>query len=140
MTTSIGVGRLDTLHIEIRHVPASRALEWLDRGWQDVKRIGWPGLAHGALIAALGGVLLALGSTHTYLTAAAVTGYILVGPIISVPFWAQWPCCGSFSRRSCWSRRCAPRFPALPLPCGAVRTCPPQPRSWATSCAVAYSP
>jgi uncharacterized membrane protein len=83
MTTSVGVGRLESLPIEIRHVPATRPLEWLGRGWEDVKRIGWPGLAHGALIAVLGGVLLALGSTHMYLTAAAVTGYLLVGPLMT---------------------------------------------------------
>jgi len=83
MTTSVGVGRLETLHVEIRHVPAGRSLEWLNRGWDDLKRIGWPGLAHGVLIAVLGGVLLALGSTHLYLTAAAVTGYLLVGPIMT---------------------------------------------------------
>jgi uncharacterized membrane protein len=82
MTTSVDVGRPETLHVEIRHVPAGRAVEWLSRGWEDLKRIGWPGLAHGALIAILGGVLLALGSTHMYLTAAAITGYLLVGPVM----------------------------------------------------------
>ncbi len=83
MTTSVGLGRLETLHVEIRRVPAGRAVEWLGRGWDDLKRIGLPGLAHGALIAILGGVLLALGSTHLYLTAAAVTGYLLVGPVMT---------------------------------------------------------
>jgi uncharacterized membrane protein len=83
MTTSVSVGRLETLQVEIRRVPAGQALEWLSRGWSDLKRIGWPGLAHGALIAILGGVLLALGSTHMYLTAAAVTGYLLVGPLMT---------------------------------------------------------
>jgi uncharacterized membrane protein len=83
MTTSVGVDRLETLHVEIRHVSAGRPLEWLNRGWDDLKRIGWPGLAHGTLIAVLGGVLLALGSTHMYLTAAAVTGYLLVGPVMT---------------------------------------------------------
>jgi len=83
MTTSVGVGRPETLHVEIRHVPAGRAVEWLNRGWDDVKQIGWAGLAHGALIAILGGVLLALGSTHMYLTAAAITGYLLVGPVMT---------------------------------------------------------
>ncbi|MBV8404712.1 MAG: DUF2189 domain-containing protein [Gammaproteobacteria bacterium] len=83
MTTSVSIGRVEALHVEIRRVPASRPLEWLRRGWDDVKRIGWPGLAHGALIAVLGGVLLALGSTHMYLTAAAVTGYLLVGPLMT---------------------------------------------------------
>ena len=83
MTTSIGVGGLETVHVEVRRVPAGRSLDWLNRGWQDLKQIGSPGLAHGVLIAILGGVLLALGSTHMYLTAAAVTGYLLVGPIMT---------------------------------------------------------
>jgi uncharacterized membrane protein len=83
MTTSVSVGRPESLRVEIRHVPAGRAVEWLNRGWDDLKRIGWPGLAHGALIAILGGVLLALGSTHLYLTAAAITGYLLVGPVMT---------------------------------------------------------
>jgi len=83
MTTSIGVSRPEAMRLETRHVSAGQAFEWLNRGWDDLKRIGWPGLAHGALIAILGGVLLALGSTHFYLTAAAVTGYLLVGPIMT---------------------------------------------------------
>jgi len=83
MTTSARVGSAETLHVQIRHVPVGRSLEWVKRGWEDLKRIGAPGLAHGALIALLGGVLLALGSTHLYLTAAAVTGYLLVGPVMT---------------------------------------------------------
>jgi len=83
MTTSVGVGRHEALHVEIRHVTVRQPLEWLSRGWDDVKAIGKPGLAHGALIAILGAVLLMLGSTHFYLTAAAVTGYLLVGPVMT---------------------------------------------------------
>ena len=83
MTTSISVGSSPSLHIETRRVPLRRPLEWLSRGWDDVKEIGSPGLAHGALIAILGGVLLMLGSTHLYLIAAAVTGYLLVGPVMT---------------------------------------------------------
>lgn len=83
MTTSVSVGHEPALQVEIRHVPAGRPVEWLNRGWDDLKAIGTPGLAHGALIAILGGVLLMLGSTHLYLTAAAVTGYLLVGPVMT---------------------------------------------------------
>ena len=83
MTTSVGVDRPQPLHIEIRRVPMHQARVWLEGGWEDVKRIGWPGLAHGALIAILGGVLLMLGSTHLYLTTAAITGYLLVGPVMT---------------------------------------------------------
>ena len=83
MTTSIGVSSSETLHLEVRHVPVGRAIEWLKRGWEDCKSIGQAGLAHGALIAILGAVLLALGSTHMYLIAAAITGYLLVGPVMT---------------------------------------------------------
>jgi uncharacterized membrane protein len=40
-------------------------------------------LAHGVIISIIGAVLLMLGSTHPYLIAAAVTGYLLVGPIMT---------------------------------------------------------
>jgi len=83
MTTSISVGKHEPLHFEIRHVTMGQPLEWLSYGWNDVKTIGRPGLAHGALIAVLGAVLLMLGSSHFYLTAAAVTGYLLVGPVMT---------------------------------------------------------
>ena len=83
MTTSISVGKHETLQVEIRRVATRQPLVWLQRGWDDVKQIGKPGLAHGALIAILGAVLLMLGSTHLYLTAAAVTGYLLVGPVMT---------------------------------------------------------
>lgn len=83
MTTSISVGKHEALHVEIRSVPLRQPLEWLSRGWEDLRDIGKPGLAHGVLIAVLGAVLLMLGSTHLYLTAAAVTGYLLVGPVMT---------------------------------------------------------
>lgn len=83
MTTSVGVGKREALRVEIRTVPMRQPLEWLSRGWTDVKEIGKPGLAHGVLIAVLGAVLLMLGSSHLYLTAAAVTGYLLVGPVMT---------------------------------------------------------
>lgn len=83
MTTSVSVGRHEATHVEIRRVSMSQPLEWLSAGWYDVKMIGKPGLAHGLLIALLGAVLLMLGSTHFYLLAAAVTGYLLVGPVMT---------------------------------------------------------
>ncbi|HLJ37466.1 MAG TPA: DUF2189 domain-containing protein [Steroidobacteraceae bacterium] len=81
--TTMTVGKHEGLRIEIRHVAAGRPREWLRRGWDDLKAIGTPGIAHGALIAILGAVLLMLGSSHVYLTAAAVTGYLLVGPVMT---------------------------------------------------------
>lgn len=84
MATSVSVGNeLLAPQGEIRRVSVGQPLQWLRLAWEDLKAIGGPGLAHGALIAILGAVLLMLGSTHLYLAAAAVTGYLLVGPAMT---------------------------------------------------------
>ncbi|HET9388682.1 MAG TPA: DUF2189 domain-containing protein [Steroidobacteraceae bacterium] len=83
MGSSISLSRHHFLHVEIRHVPALRSLQWLSRGWDDLGHMRAASIAHGALITALGAVLLMLGSSHPYLVAAAISGYLLVGPIMT---------------------------------------------------------
>jgi len=83
MNTPASISFPGHAHVQVRRVPMRQAFRWLARGWDDLKNIGGPGLAHGALIAILGGVLLMVGSTHLYLVAAAVTGYLLVGPVMT---------------------------------------------------------
>jgi uncharacterized membrane protein len=83
MATSVSVGKHQFLHAEVNHVPLLQSLTWLRRGWDDLQHFGWASLAHGALISVLGAILLLLFSTHVYLIAAAVTGYLLIGPIMT---------------------------------------------------------
>ncbi len=83
MGTSITLGKHRFLHVELRSVPATQSLLWLRRGWEDLRSMPAASLAHGALISVLGAVLLAMGSTHPYFVAAAVTGYLLVGPLMT---------------------------------------------------------
>jgi uncharacterized membrane protein len=83
MTTSLSLGKHPALHVEIQRVPMFESIVWLRLGWEDLRRSGWPSLAHGVMIALLGAVLLILGSTHPYLIAAAITGYLLVGPVMT---------------------------------------------------------
>src|SRR5262249_28051134 len=83
MATSISLGRHQPLHVEVRHVSALQSIEWLRRGWDDLRHFRSASLSQGAMIAILGAVLLILFSTHAYLFAAAVTGYLLVGPIMT---------------------------------------------------------
>jgi len=83
MATSISLRRHQLLHVEVRHVPALQSIEWLRRGWDDLRHFRSASLTQGAMIAVLGAVLLILFSTHAYLFAAAVTGYLLVGPIMT---------------------------------------------------------
>jgi uncharacterized membrane protein len=83
MTSSISLERHHSLQVKIRRVPALQSIEWVRRGWDDFKHMRSASLGHGALIVVLGGVLLMLGSSHPYLVAAAVSGYLLVGPIMT---------------------------------------------------------
>jgi uncharacterized membrane protein len=83
MANSIILGKHHFLHVEIRRVEAMRAVVWLQRGWDDFKHMKAASLGHGALITALGAILLMLGSSHPYLVAAAISGYLLVGPIMT---------------------------------------------------------
>lgn len=83
MSTSVSVGHTPPLRLQIRRVPVGRPVQWLSLAWDDLRAIGMPGIGHGLMIAVLGAILLMLGSTHLYLTAAAVTGYLLVGPVMT---------------------------------------------------------
>ena len=83
MSTSLSLGKRRFLHVEVRSVPALQSIVWLRRGWEDFRHMERASLAHGVIISIIGAVLLMLGSTHPYLIAAAVTGYLLVGPIMT---------------------------------------------------------
>src|SRR4030088_2591871 len=83
MTNSLGLRRHHFLHVEVRRVPALQSIVWLRRGWDDLRHINAASLGHGALITALGAVLLMLGSSHPYLVAVAISGYLLVGPVMT---------------------------------------------------------
>jgi uncharacterized membrane protein len=72
---------------DVAHVPASRPLHWLHAGWQDLRRNPWPSVAHGLLLVAVGWLLLLYGSSQIELLAAAVSGYLLVGPIFGAVFY-----------------------------------------------------
>ena len=73
---------------EVKHVGVLQPFEWLRLGWQDFKASRGPSLAHGLLLVALGWLLLFASSTHIDLVAAAVSGFLLVGPVFGAAFYA----------------------------------------------------
>lgn len=83
MATSVTLGKRSIPRIEIRRVPALQSIIWLASGWDDLRHLGWASLAHGVLIVTMGWVLLGIASAHLYLVVAAVTGYLLVGPVMT---------------------------------------------------------
>ncbi len=71
----------------VAHVETSRPFVWLQRGWDDLRAHPGPSLAHGLTLAVLGNVILVLFSTHVALVAAAVSGFLLVGPLLAAAFY-----------------------------------------------------
>jgi uncharacterized membrane protein len=83
MGTTLVSGQERSLHLEILHVPLLRPFLWLGRGWRDLRRNWGASLGYGSLIVALGWTLLVFCATHPYFVAAAITGFLLVGPAMS---------------------------------------------------------
>jgi uncharacterized membrane protein len=71
----------------VAHVEMSRPFVWLERGWHDFRADPGPSLAHGLSLVVLGTVILVLCSTHVALVAAAVSGFLLVGPLFAAAFY-----------------------------------------------------
>lgn len=67
----------------IRKVPLARPLDWLRRGATDVKACAPANLAHSVVMVALGWALLLMLGRHPHYVAAAVSGFLLVAPIMA---------------------------------------------------------
>jgi len=83
MGTTLVAGDDRTFHDDVQHVSVLRPFVWIGRGWRDLGRHRGASLGYGALIVALGWTLLIFCATHPYFVAAAITGFLLVGPAMS---------------------------------------------------------
>jgi uncharacterized membrane protein len=86
MGSTLVSGEAVTLNLDVLHVPVYRPLLWLLRGWRDMRRHWGASLGYGALIVAMGWTLLVFGGIHPYFIAAAISGFLLVGPLMSAGF------------------------------------------------------
>ena len=70
------------------HVRSPRSLSfaqpfvWLIRGWEDIWRTPAASLSYGLLVSFMG-MLLIMMARHPYFLAAAITGFMLVGPLLT---------------------------------------------------------
>ena len=83
MGTALIAGENPTIHVEVARVPLFRPLSWLKRGWLDMRKHWGASLGYGGLIVAMGWTLLIFCGTHPYFIAAAISGFLLVGPLMS---------------------------------------------------------
>jgi uncharacterized membrane protein len=85
MNTHVDAALPQTVRLELKKVSPLEPFVWLARGIDDLVQC-WPvNAAHGLLMVLLGWVLLALLGRHPYFVAAAVTGFLLVAPIMTTP-------------------------------------------------------
>jgi len=67
----------------VRAVTFGRPLHWLRLGWRDFTRAFGPSVFHGVVIALGGLAIVGLSLYFWYLLPGAVSGFLLVGPIIA---------------------------------------------------------
>ncbi|MFN0318240.1 MAG: DUF2189 domain-containing protein [Burkholderiales bacterium] len=83
---AIGASHSEVLP-HIHHARTLRPFHWLRLGWEDLRQHPGASLGHGLLIATFGWVILLLTSTDADLLAAAVSGFLLVGPVVGAAFY-----------------------------------------------------
>jgi uncharacterized membrane protein len=74
------------LRLGTARVSIGRPLTWLHLGWLDMRRNWGASLGYGALTVAFGWTLLIFLGTHPYYVAAAISGFLLVAPVMSAGF------------------------------------------------------
>ncbi|HEU4774298.1 MAG TPA: DUF2189 domain-containing protein [Lysobacter sp.] len=63
------------------HISLREPLHWVSLGLRDLRRARSVGIAYGLMVAVLGWLVFTLGN-HPYFIAAAVSGFLLLGPIL----------------------------------------------------------
>ena len=72
----------------IRRVPPAAPMHWLVLGWRDFTRVGWPSLLHGLIVAVVSIVIISVTFSYWPLLPGAVSGFVLVGPILATGLYA----------------------------------------------------
>jgi uncharacterized membrane protein len=82
MSTATHLGGRLVEPLPIISVSLTRPFVWLRKGWEDLSQSPRASLAYGFLVSVLGALLLGL-LRHPYFIAASVTGFLLVGPLLT---------------------------------------------------------
>lgn len=69
--------------LSIQHVALLRPFNWLTLAWQDFTHHPTVSLSHGLIVTGLMFITLLITSVHVYIIAAAISGFMLIGPILS---------------------------------------------------------
>lgn len=63
-------------------------MRWLVMGWRDIGACGWVSFAHGLVLSVFGLTLMGLASNHFWLLAGALSGFMVVAPVLATGLYA----------------------------------------------------
>lgn len=69
--------------LAIHHVAMLRPFNWLSQAWQDIHHHPKASLAHGLAVSSLLFITLVITNLNLYVIAAAISGFMLIGPILA---------------------------------------------------------
>ena len=65
----------------IRSIETERPMQWLRMGWEDMRENLGASLSYGVILSAFGYLILSYAADKPYLFMAAISGFMLIGPI-----------------------------------------------------------
>jgi len=72
----------------VRVIAPTRPLVWLLLGWRDMLHAGWISVAHGLVLAVVGGAIVAIAHHRFWLLAGALSGFLVVAPVLATSLYA----------------------------------------------------
>ena len=73
---------------KVRTIDLFQPMHWLVLAWRDMARCGWISFAHGLVLALCGFVILAVANHRFWLLAGALSGFLVVAPILATSLYA----------------------------------------------------
>ncbi|MCU0972005.1 MAG: DUF2189 domain-containing protein [Gammaproteobacteria bacterium] len=74
--------------LPVRQAAPPSVVRWVRLGWRDLRETGWPSLLHGLIVTAVSLVIVAITLLFWPLLPGAVSGFVLVGPILATGLYA----------------------------------------------------
>jgi len=86
METAAYTGSTRWHELEVNRIPLARPLQWLAKGWQDLRSTGGKSLRYGAAIVLISGLItgLAFGTGNGFLLPFLIAGFFLVAPPLGI--------------------------------------------------------
>lgn len=78
----------ETPLLPVRALTVLQPLGWLERAWHDIRAVPGPAFAHGIVLALAGWALVALAGQRFWVLAGALSGFLLVAPILATGLYA----------------------------------------------------